>query len=375
MHKSSVGVGVTDGVGVSVGSGVRVARSVRDAALAFLCNVGLEDDPTAAPLGHLVYGQRELKSVPVRFSIGRLKGRRSFVFARAGYGKSNLIKYLMSQLYSSPPDVGLLIFDPEGEYALPDAHGRPGLVNVPALRRRISLYTNRPVEPQHADVVKGIEEKAREARLIILDLIRTTIAAPRPELKAHAPRITTVHINPEKIGALIGPGGKNVRGIQDDTGAIIDIHEDGTVYIAATNGASAEAARARVEGLTESVEIGKIYTGKVVRTTDFGAFVEIVPGTDGMVHISQLADYRAPTVESVVKLGDEVMVMVTDVDPAGKIRLSRRAVLEGLTVEQAREMDKPKPGGGDRPRGGGDRDRRGGGDRRSGGGNRSGNRH
>ena len=169
-------------------------------------------------------------------------------------------------------------------------------------------------------------------------------------MKEHAPRITTVHINPEKIGALIGPGGKNVRGIQDDTGAMIDIHEDGTVYIAATNGAMAEAARARVEGLTESVEIGKIYTGKVVRITDFGAFVEILPGTDGMVHISQLADYRAPTVESVVKLGDEVMVMVTDVDAGGKIRLSRRAVLEGLTVEQAREMDKPKSGGGDRSR-------------------------
>src|SRR5207249_1399827 len=103
-------------------------------ALAFLCNVGLQNDPTAAPLGHLAYGQRELPGVPVRFSVGRLKGKRSFVFARAGYGKSNLIKYLVSQLYSSPPDVGLLIFDPEGEYALPDAHGRPGLVNVPALR-------------------------------------------------------------------------------------------------------------------------------------------------------------------------------------------------------------------------------------------------
>jgi hypothetical protein len=133
----------------------RKVRVPSDAALAFLCNVGLEDDPTATPLGHLVYGQRELKTVPVRFSLGRLKGRRSFVFARAGYGKSNLIKYLMSQLYSSPPDVGLLIFDPEGEYALPDAHGRAGLVNVPALRSRISLYTNRTVEPQYADVVKG----------------------------------------------------------------------------------------------------------------------------------------------------------------------------------------------------------------------------
>ncbi len=221
------------------------------------------------------------------------------------------------------------------------------------------------------EIMEKALAQAREARLTILDVIKGVIAAPRPELKEHAPRITTVHINPEKIGALIGPGGKNVRGIQDETGATIDIHEDGTVYIAATNGVSAEAARARVEGLTESVEVGKIYTGKVVRTTDFGAFVEIVPGTDGMVHISQLADYRAPTVESVVKVGDEVMVMVTDIDAGGKIRLSRRAVLEGLTVEEARALDKPKPGG-DRPRGGGDRDRRGGGDRPRGGGDRRG---
>jgi DNA helicase HerA-like ATPase len=133
----------------------RKVRVPSDAALAFLCNVGLEDDPTAVPLGHLAYGQRELKNVPVRFSVNRLKGKRSFVFARAGYGKSNLIKYLMSQLYASPPDVGLLIFDPEGEYALPDAHGRPGLVNVPALRDRISLYTNRKVDSEHRHFAKG----------------------------------------------------------------------------------------------------------------------------------------------------------------------------------------------------------------------------
>ncbi|MGH7976226.1 MAG: ATP-binding protein [Limisphaerales bacterium] len=136
----------------TLGSKVRIPS---ESALAFLCNVGLEDDPTAAPLGHLVYGQRELKNVPIQFSMGRLKGKRSFVFARAGYGKSNLIKYLVSQLYSSPPDVGLLIFDPEGEYALPDAHGLPGLANVPALRNRISLYTNRKVGAANADVVKG----------------------------------------------------------------------------------------------------------------------------------------------------------------------------------------------------------------------------
>jgi polyribonucleotide nucleotidyltransferase len=199
-----------------------------------------------------------------------------------------------------------------------------------------------------AQVLKEALEQARIARMTILDVIKQTIAEPRPDLKPHAPRITTVKINPEKIGAVIGPGGKMVRSIQEETGVTIDIQEDGTIYIAATDGPAAEAARARIEGLTESPELGRIYTGKVVRTTDFGAFVEIMPGIDGMVHISQLADFRAPTVESVVKVGDEVMVMVTDIDSGGKIRLSRKAVLEGLTVEEAREADRPRSGGGGR---------------------------
>ncbi|HEY4691697.1 MAG TPA: polyribonucleotide nucleotidyltransferase [Anaerolineae bacterium] len=196
-------------------------------------------------------------------------------------------------------------------------------------------------------------EQARVARMQILDVITTTLPAPRPDLKPHAPRITTLKINPDKIGLLIGPGGKTVRSIQDETGVTIDIQEDGTVYIAATDGPSADAARGRIEGLTETPVVGRIYTGRVVRTTDFGAFVEIMPGIDGMVHISQLADYRAPSVDSVVKVGDEVMVMVTAIDDAGKIRLSRRAVLEGMTVEEAREADQRRGGGGGR--GGGSR--------------------
>jgi DNA helicase HerA-like ATPase len=129
-------------------------RTPSEAALTFLCNVGLENDATAASLGLLAYGEH-VTNVPVRFSVARLKGKRSFVFARAGYGKRNLIKYLVSQLYSSPPDVGLVIFDPEGEYALPDAHGRPGLANVPALSQRLGLYTNRRVPAQYASYRKG----------------------------------------------------------------------------------------------------------------------------------------------------------------------------------------------------------------------------
>lgn len=147
-----LGFAVGERAFASLGSRVRRPSHV---ALEFLCNIGLEDDPTAAPLGQLVFGQRVFEGVPVRFSVSRLKGRRSFVFARAGYGKSNLIKYLVSQLYSSPPDVGLLIFDPEGEYALPDAHGRPGLVNVPALEQRLSLYSDRRIPAAHQAIHRG----------------------------------------------------------------------------------------------------------------------------------------------------------------------------------------------------------------------------
>jgi polyribonucleotide nucleotidyltransferase len=223
------------------------------------------------------------------------------------------------------------------------------------------------------EILEQALSQAREARMQVIGVLRECMPEPRPELSPYAPRITTIHIPVDKIGAVIGPGGKVIRGIQDETGVKIDIEEDGTVYIAATDGSAAETARSRIEALTESPEIGRIYTGKVVRVTDFGAFVEILPGLDGMVHISQLADYRVNKVEDVAKLGDEIMVMITDIDPAGKIRLSRQAVLQGWTPEQAREHDSPRSSGG-RPSGGdrgGDRrggrpggDRRGGGDRR-----------
>jgi len=165
-----------------------------------------------------------------------------------------------------------------------------------------------------------------------------------------------------------------IRSIQDETGAKIDIDDDGTVYIASADGNSAQTARERVESLTESAVVGRIYTGKVVRTTDFGAFVEILPNIDGLVHISQLDSRRVNKVEDVVRVDDEITVMVTGIDEAGKIRLSRQAVLEGWTVEEAAERDRPgrssKPGG---RSGGGYRDRREGGrgnDQRGSSGNR-----
>ena len=193
-----------------------------------------------------------------------------------------------------------------------------------------------------SEIMSSALEQARKARLFILDKMMAAIPAPRPELKPHAPRISVVQIPVDKIGAVIGPGGKTIRSIQDETGAKIDIDEDGSVFIATSDGESARLARERVEALTESAVIGRIYTGKVVRVVDFGAFVEILPNVDGLVHISQLDTQRVAKVEDVVRLGDEITVMVTDIDPQGKIRLSRQAVLEGWTAEEAAEHDRPR---------------------------------
>lgn len=194
--------------------------------------------------------------------------------------------------------------------------------------------------------------QAHDARMHILDKIQDCIPEPRSELKPHAPRMTVLKIDPEKIGAVIGPGGKIIRQIQEETGVTIDIEDDGRVYIAAVDGPSAEKAQEMIERLTEEAVIGRIYTGKAVRITDFGAFVEILPKTDGLVHISQLNTEHVERVDDIVKVGDEITVMVTNIDHEGKIRLSRRAVLEGWTPEEALEHDrKPSRRSGGRSRG------------------------
>jgi polyribonucleotide nucleotidyltransferase len=223
------------------------------------------------------------------------------------------------------------------------------------------------------DMMKEALAQAHEARLFILGKMLEVISEPRSALKPHAPRIITVKIPVDKIGALIGPGGKNIRALQEETKVKIDVQEDGTVYIASIDGVGAELARQRVEALGETAELGRIYTGKVVRIAEFGAFVEIVPGMDGLVHISQLDSERVNKVEDIVNMGDEITVMVTGIDPAGKIRLSRQAVLEGWTLQEAQERDAkksaPRPGGDRGSRPSGDRGGRPGGDR----GGRSGN--
>jgi len=215
------------------------------------------------------------------------------------------------------------------------------------------------------EIMRQALEQAHTGRQHILGKMLETISAPREELNALAPRVYVVKINPEKIGAVIGPGGKMIRSIQEETGTKIDIAEDGSVSISATDGLSADAAKKKILGLTEEIKIerGEIYTGKVTGIKDFGAFVEIVPGRDGLVHISELSDdpaIRVEHVEDVVNIGDELTVMVIQVAPNGKISLSRRAALTGELPEPKPERPRFDRNGGDRNRGG---QRSGGGDR------------
>jgi polyribonucleotide nucleotidyltransferase len=204
-----------------------------------------------------------------------------------------------------------------------------------------ALQMDIKIEGVSEQVMAEAMERARQARMQVLDVMDATIPEPRAELSPNAPQMLIIHVNPDKLGAVIGSGGKTVRSIQDECDVRVDIEDDGTIYIASENRPDAERAVEMIERLTEEPEVGKIYTGRVVRITDFGAFVELVPGTDGMVHISQLSDHKVPSVRDVVDINDEILVMVTDIGPEGKIRLSRRAVLMGWTPEEAREQDRP----------------------------------
>jgi polyribonucleotide nucleotidyltransferase len=242
-----------------------------------------------------------------------------------------------------------LIMDPDGKYAiLTDIAGIEDHLGdmdfkvagtadgITALQMDIKIKGITP------EVMERALAQAKEGRLFILDKMLAVLPAPRKELSPFAPRIFTIHINPEKIGALIGPGGKTVRSIIDATKATIDIQEDGSVYIGSPSEESARKAIQMVEGLTKEVEVGQIYTGKVTRIVPFGAFVEILPNKDGLVHVSELSDHRVERVEDEVHLGDELTVMVTEIDHMGRINLSRRALLEGSEPGQA-----PRGGSGD----------------------------
>ena len=177
------------------------------------------------------------------------------------------------------------------------------------------------------DQVKVIFAQAKKGRLEIIDTMEGIIAKPRPDTSPYAPRMVTIQIDPEKIGKLIGPGGKMIRGMQDRWQVTIDVSDDGKVQVASPNAEGLAGAKAEIEALCEEVRVGQVYTGKIVSMKDFGAFVELAPGTDGMCHISELADGFVKSVADVVKMGDMVKVKVINVDDQGRIKLSRKAVL------------------------------------------------
>jgi polyribonucleotide nucleotidyltransferase len=177
------------------------------------------------------------------------------------------------------------------------------------------------------EIIEKTLKQAKEARLSILDVMNQTINISRSELSRYAPRMYKMTVPTDKIGSVIGQGGKTIRSIIDETKTTIDIQDDGTVLIGSPDEAAARKAIEIIEGLTREAEVGAIYTGKVTRLMNFGAFVEILPGKEGLVHISELADYRVANVEDVVKVGDEIMVKVIEIDNQGRVNLSRRAVL------------------------------------------------
>jgi len=174
----------------------------------------------------------------------------------------------------------------------------------------------------------------------ILAEMANTISEPRKELSKYAPRIEVVKINPEKIGALIGPGGKNIKRLVEESGCEINIEDDGTVNIFSVSPEGMKIARDAITGMTAEAEIGKIYRGKVVTVKEFGAFVEFLPGKDGLVHISELANFRVKKTEDIVKIGDEITVKCLGVDEKGRVRLSRKAAMEDRDKEMGAEPAK-----------------------------------
>jgi len=175
--------------------------------------------------------------------------------------------------------------------------------------------------------------QARDARMRVLDAMGEAITVPRKELSQYAPRIETVKIQPDKIGLLIGPGGKTIKGIVAETGAETNIDDDGSVHIYSANRASLNRAKEIITGMTKEIEVGELYHGRVVSIKDFGAFVEVLPGKDGLVHISELADFRVKSVEDVIKVGDLVWVKCIGIDEKGRVKLSRKAAMRERNAE------------------------------------------
>lgn len=220
---------------------------------------------------------------------------------------------------------------------------------VTALQMDIKLHRGLPLP-----VLREVIDRSRQARLQILDIMEKALAKPRAALSQYAPKITLVKIDPKRIGEVIGPGGRMIKKIIEETGAAVDVDDDGMVYISAKEEAAAQKAKAWIEGIVKEVKVGEIYEGKVTRMLDFGAFVEILPGKEGLVHISELSYQRVPSVEQSVKLGEHFKVKVISIDEQGRINLSKKALEprpEGLPEPSGFGVRSPRSGLG-APRGG-----------------------
>jgi len=241
-------------------------------------------------------------------------------------------------------DKYIVLTDIEG---LEDAYGNMDFKVAGTVDGITALQMDIKLKGIPSEVIERGLKQAYEGRLFILDKMNQAISTNRPELSKYAPRIYRLKINPEKIGTVIGPGGKMIRSIVEQTKSKIDIEDDGTVLISSNDEESARKAIKIIEDLTKEVEVGAVYTGKVTRLMDFGAFVEVLPGKEGLVHISELADHRVASVEDEVKVGDEVMVKVIEIDRMGRVNLSRRAVFQD---EAGGEGPRPSPPQGQGPR-------------------------
>ena len=245
-----------------------------------------------------------------------------------------------------------LVMDEDGKYAiLTDIQGVEDFLGDMDFK---VAGTANGVNALQMDIkIKGITPKvmeealnqAKQARFVVLEKIQNTLDGPRADLSPHAPRMIRLTIPVDKIGTVIGPGGKTIRSIIEDTKASIDVENDGTVIVGSTDADAANKAIARIEDLTREVEIGGIYTGKVTRIMTFGAFVEVLPGKDALVHISELSEERVQSVEDVLEVGEEVTVLVTEKDPMGRLNASRKALLR--TDGEAGSNENPRPPSGD----------------------------
>jgi polyribonucleotide nucleotidyltransferase len=238
--------------------------------------------------------------------------------------------------------MGLIMDEPSGKYAIlsdiagaEDHYGDMDFKVTGTAEGITALQMDIKVAGITTEIMRKALEQARQGRLYILDKMLATLATSRTDVSAYAPRIVTIRIPVDKIRDVIGPGGKMIRSIIERTGVKIDVEDDGRVNVASADEASAQKAIGIIQELTATPELNKTYMGKVQRITDFGAFVEIMPGLDGLLHVSEIAHYRVKDVRDELKEGDQVMVKVINIDPSGKIRLSRKALLQPPAAEEA----------------------------------------